>query len=319
MSQSFGHPPPVGNEARTAANQFLNNANAGLNRVWRWVLGGVFIILIWQGIGNIPLFVSCEYLKRVNLPAFTCEDFIIVGDSLIPQFVLSNYAFILGIIGVWIAIKLLHKKSLTQVTTGRTSFDYNRVLYAIWIGLCVYFAVFILEILVFKAELTYQAPNPWEYLTFFLFAIVLVPYQAGFEEIFFRGYLLQAFTLVGKNKAMLALASGVVFTIPHLLNPEPWAYGLIPYVISLVTVGAFLALMTLLDGGIELAVGYHAINNLFISLIANTEISVSQTPSLFVLPPVEYALLPGIMVQLVSYGVVFVIFNHKYKWINWRS
>ena len=31
--------------------------------------------------------------------------------------------------------------------------------------------------------------------------------------------------------------------------------------------------MTLLDGGIELAAGYHAMNNLFMGLVANTEVA----------------------------------------------
>ena len=105
----------------------------------------------------------------------------------------------------------------------------------------------------FQSEVRFQAPNIWEYLTYFLFAIVLVPYQAGFEEIFFRGYLLQRFMLLGRSKWFLVPVSAVVFVLPHLANPEPWAYGPIPYVLSLLLFGAF---VTLYDGGIDLAVGY---------------------------------------------------------------
>ena len=187
------------------------------------------------------------------------------------------------------------------------------------VGSCLYLAWFLVELFVFRADPRFQAPNPWEYLTFFLFAIVLVPYQAAFEEIFFRGYILQRLVLFSRNRLFLVLLSAILFVLPHLPNPEPWAYGVVPYVVSLLLIGSFLTLVTLLDGGIELAVGYHALNNLFISLVANTEVSALQAPSLFVVPVDRYELFPTILVELVMYGLAILVFNHKYNWFGRRS
>ena len=263
--------------------------------------------------------VACQYLRGAQTPNFSCDWVTISGDSLVPGFVLSSYPFIIGIIGVWLAVKLLHRKDLTHVVTGRASFDYNRTMYAILIGLILYSGWFLVGAVVFQDEIRFQGPNFWEYITFFLFAIVLVPYQAGFEEVFFRGYILQRFILFGWSKWVLVSASAVVFVLPHLLNPEPWAYGPAAYILSLLLFGAFVTAITLLDGGIELAVGYHALNNLFISLVSSTEVSVLQTPSLFVLPIEKYELFPGILVEVAIYGLAVLIFNLKYGWFRWRN
>ena len=146
-----------------------------------------------------------------------------------------------------------------------------------------------------------------------------MPYQAGFEEVFFRGYILQRFILLGRSKWFLVSASAVVFVLPHLLNPEPWAYGPVPYILSLLLFGAFVTLITLLDGGIELAVGYHAMNNLFIALVSTTEVSAVQTPSLFVVPIEKHELFEGILLEVVIYVLAVLIFNLKYGWFRWRN
>ena len=259
---------------------------------------------------------ACQYLRRARTLSFSCDGVTISGDSLVPGFVLSFYPFI---IGVWLAVKLLHRKDLTPVVTGRAGFDYNRTVYAIFIGLILHSGWFLVSVVVFQDEIRFQAPNIWEYLTFFLSAIVLVPYQAGFEEVFFRRYILQRFILLGRSKWVLVSASAVVFVLPHLLNPEPWAYGPVPYILSLLLFGASVTVITLLGGGIELGVGYHAPNNLFIALVSNTEVSAMQTPSMFVVPIEKYELFPGILIEVVIYALAVSIFNLEYRWVRWRN
>lgn len=266
-------------------------------------------------IGAIPWLVACEYLRHSSTDNFSCDGNTISGDSAVPELVLGFYPFVIGIIGVWLAVRLLHRKSMTRVVTGRPTFDYNRVLFAMGVGACLYAALFLVELLVFQTEVSFQAPNPWEYLAFLLFAIVLIPYQAAFEEIFFRGYILQRLVLFSRNRAFLISLSAILFVLPHLPNPEPWAYGVVPYVVSLLLFGGFMTLTTVPDSGIELAVGYHALNNLFISLIANTPVSALQSPSIFLVPIESYELFPAIFTELVLYALALLAFNFKYRWI----
>ena len=55
-----------------------------------------------DGVGSIPYYVACGYLSSSTITEFSCGDFGIVGNSVIPNFVLNTYGFIIGIIGVWL-------------------------------------------------------------------------------------------------------------------------------------------------------------------------------------------------------------------------
>ena len=256
---------------------------------------------MWQAVGAIPFFTVCEYLQNIEITQFQCDGTQITGDSVLLDYLLSNYMFIIGIIGVWIAVRVLHKKTLTQVVIGRKTFDYNRVVYAIWVGFLLHSALLILDVLFIHTEITFRSPSFSEYITFFLFAVVLTTYQAGFEEIFFRGYLLQGLSLIARNRVVITIVSSVLFVLPHLANPEPFEYGFAPYATSLFMFALFMTVIVLVDGGIELAIGYHALNNLWIGLIANTEVTALQTPSLLIVPIERYAMFPDVPVQLIVY------------------
>ena len=298
---------------------FLSNARRGLNHWPRWLLGILLVLFMWQAVGAIPFFTVCEYLQNIEITQFQCDGTQITGDSVLLDYLLSNYMFIIGIIGVWIAVRVLHKKTLTQVVTGRKTFDYNRVVYAIWVGFLLHSALLILDVLFIHTEITFRSPSFSEYITFFLFAVVLTTYQAGFEEIFFRGYLLQGLSLIARNRVVITIVSSVLFVLPHLANPEPFEYGFAPYATSLFMFALFMTVVVLVDGGIELAIGYHALNNLWIGLIANTEVTALQTPSLLIVPIERYAMFPDVPVQLIVYIVFLVILNKKYKWFTWKT
>ena len=298
---------------------FLSNARRGLNRWPRWLLGILLVLFMWQAVGAIPFFTVCEYLQNIEITQFQCDGTQITGDSVLLDYLLSNYMFIIGIIGVWIAVRILHKKTLTQVVTGRKTFDYNRVVYAIWVGFLLHSALLILDVLFIHTEITFRSPSFSEYITFFLFAVVLTTYQAGFEEIFFRGYLLQGLSLIARNRVVITIVSSVLFVLPHLANPEPFEYGFAPYATSLFMFALFMTVIVLVDGGIELAIGYHALNNLWIGLIANTEVTALQTPSLLIVPIERYAMFPDVPVHLIIYIVFLVILNKKYQWFTWKT
>ena len=279
----------------------------------------MLVLFMWQAVGAIPFFTVCEYLQNIEITQFQCDGTQITGDSVLLDYLLSNYMFIIGIIGVWIAVRVLHKKTLTQVVTGRKTFDYNRVVYAIWVGFLLHSALLILDVLFIHTEITFRSPSFSEYITFFLFAVVLTTYQAGFEEIFFRGYLLQGLSLIARNRVVITIVSSVLFVLPHLANPEPFEYGFAPYATSLFMFALFMTVIVLVDGGIELAIGYHALNNLWIGLIANTEVTALHTPSLLIVPIERYAMFPDVPVQLIVYIVFLVILNKKYQWFTWKT
>ena len=302
---------------QTPVDRFFAAASTGLTQWWRWVLGVIVAVFIWQIatlVLVLPVGFACLATEAdIDSPWLACANGA-ESAGIIPGFVLLNLGFLVGLIGIWIVVRRLHKKSLTQATTGRASFDYSRFLYAALVGLCVMIVIILAYRFILGVEVTLQSLNLWVYLPFVLIALVLTPIQASFEEVLFRGYIMQGLSLLTRNRLVLALVTAAIFTVPHLLNPEPFAYGFAFYILDIVSFGIVYAALTLLDGGIELAAGYHAINNLFLGLIANPDASALATPSLFVVNLSQAPLLAVYCVDVFSLVVVLVILNMKYRW-----
>lgn len=151
-----------------------------------------------------------------------------------------------------------------------------------------------------------------------LLSVLLIPFQAGFEEYFFRGYLMQGVGLLVKNRWIPLLFTSVVFGLVHAANPEieKLGYGLMVYYIG---VGLFLGVITLMDDGLELSLGFHISNNIFIALLITSSWSALQTPSLFKdfsEPSLETEVL---LPLLVFFPLLLYIFAKKYGWQNWKE
>ena len=309
--------PRSSGESVTPAARFFANAAQGSNQWWRWVLGLILIAAIWIGLGSIVLVLAgCAFLEATNVFGLSCPDGAVTGNgSLIAQLALAGMGFAVGLVGLWLVVRLVHKKPLLEVVTGRRSFDITRYLYAMLVALGVSLVTLVINSFVLRLDMTFRQPD-WEYLLFFVVAIILVPIQTGFEEVLFRGYILQGTMLLVRNRLVLAVISGVLFALPHLSNPEASSFGLLPYIVALVSSGFFFALVTLLDGGIELAVGYHAMNNLFLGLVANPEGSVIETPALFTVHLTGYDLFPNVLIDVLGFAVALLVLNRKYKWVK---
>lgn len=224
--------------------------------------------------------------------------------------IIFNAPFLMGMFGIWLALTKIHKKTFTQTITGRASFNYRRALFAALVGLCAGVLATLAHSLI-GIEIAFPAPDyVWVYITFALSAIVSIPIQAIFEETFYRGYIMQGIALLTRDKTLLALATAALFTLSHLANPDPRVNGFDLYILQIMSFGVFFAILTLLDGGIELAVGYHAANSLFMALIANPLIA---SPTLFASDTSQTAL-AVILVDIAAIALAFLILNMRYKW-----
>ena len=131
----MNQPSQSRSEDCSPADQFLNGAKSGVNRWWVWVLGILMILVIWQVIGSIPTLAACGFLKFAQLGDFTCDGAMIEGASSLPNFVLGISAFVIAMVGIWAVVRVLNKKPFAKVLTARPSFDLNRVLFAMLVGI----------------------------------------------------------------------------------------------------------------------------------------------------------------------------------------
>src|SRR5690606_39174638 len=147
--------------------------------------------------------------------------------------------------------------------------------------------------------------------------ILMVPLQTTAEELIFRGYLMQAFARWAKNRWVPLVVTSFVFGLMHISNPEIEKIGYI-LLIYYIGTGFFLGIMTLMDEGTELAIGFHAANNLVGALLITSDWSAFQTPSVFKDVSDPTKLLQIFVPLLIVYPIVLWIFAYKYKWNNWR-
>jgi hypothetical protein len=83
--------------------------------------------------------------------------------------------------------------------------------------------------------------------------------------------------------------------------------------------GLFLGVLTLMDEGMELALGFHAANNLVSALLVTSDWSAFQTHSIFKDIAEPQAGLDVILPVLVIYPILLFIFSKKYQWNNWKE
>jgi membrane protease YdiL (CAAX protease family) len=155
-------------------------------------------------------------------------------------------------------------------------------------------------------------PNLAAFVPFALLALVFVPIQTTAEEVFFRGYIVQGASLISTNFLFLAVASGVLFMLPHLANPGMDS-GFLLVLLYHFGFGAFLAWISLSDGTLELAIGAHAANNLFGAIVLGFEGSALGTPSLFLTDRFvpAFSLIQFLATAALFYLVIFVLLKRR--------
>jgi hypothetical protein len=79
--------------------------------------------------------------------------------------------------------------------------------------------------------------------------------------------------------------------------------------------------MTLMDEGLELALGFHAANNMFTALLVTSDWSALQTDALltYIVDPEKIAFSEIAGPVLIIYPILLFILSKKYGWTNWKD
>jgi hypothetical protein len=145
-----------------------------------------------------------------------------------------------------------------------------------------------------------------------LVSIIFIPFQAAFEEILFRGYLMQGFTVMAKNRWFPLIMTSVLFGLMHSLNPEVKDFGFLSMMPQYIAFGLIFGVLTVLDDGIEASMGAHAANNIFLCVMVTNRSSALQTNALFVqLNVAPWLELAGLVVS----GIIFIFILYRiFRW-----
>ena len=79
-----------------------------------------------------------------------------------------------------------------------------------------------------------------------------------------------------------------------------------------ISAGLALGIMTIMDDGLELALGLHAATNIYGALIVSYEGSAIQTDSIFKTSEIDSVLM--LIISLVAFGIFIFVAFKKYNW-----
>jgi hypothetical protein len=265
--------------------RYLDLALLGCNDWWRYALGVSAIVLFWLVLGYLPLFV----LPHKSL------------DDLFVAFVVVNFSMLMMLAGLAIATKWIHRRPLSTLVTPEPRIDWRRMVHAaaVWAAFSAISTV--VEQLVYPGRY-HLSFDPQRFFVFAVLVVVLTPIQSATEELVFRGYVAQGLSRLGWQPALIAIASSALFAAPHLMNPEVRHYGVAVMAANYFAIGMVLSVVALRDGRLELAIGLHAANNMFLALAASYEDSVLPSAAIVTAREVD----PWFsLVSIVAGGALF--------------
>ncbi|KAA1245473.1 CPBP family intramembrane glutamic endopeptidase [Aquimarina sp. RZ0] len=298
---------------------YIEQAFKSKNDWWRYLVGIIMVFTGWQVIGIIPLSVVA-FAKSEGLQDFIKKaetSFMESGINANLFLVLVIFSFAMGLLGVWFAVRFIHEQKFKKLTTSRNAVDWSRIWFSFLLVVGVNSVLFVIGYFV-EPEIYVWNFKVIPFLLLFLIAIFLLPLQTSFEEYLFRGYLMQGLGVMTKNKWVPLIFTSVTFGLLHGLNPEVEKLGNIMMVFYIGT-GFLLGIMTLMDDGMELALGFHAANNIIAAILVTTDWSAFQTDALFVDISEPSAGFDIILPIIIQYPLIILVLAKKYKWSGWKN
>ena len=141
------------------------------------------------------------------------------------------------------------------------------------------------------------------------------PFQTSFEELTFRGYLMQGSYLLFNNKWAALVLTSVIFGLMHSANPEVEAFGAWVALPQYIIMGFLLGYVAIKDNGMELSLGIHVANNILSAITFTSDSSTLQTHALFRDLAPSSSWMDSVVILIAA--LVFVwICNRKYKFMT---
>ena len=298
--------------ATNKSTSFLTDFSAD-KRPFGFYLIGSLVIILFSFLGQVPMLLFFSEDAVPSNDPFSYFSHLDSNLTLLLFLIPSLIAFF----GFLFVIKYIHKQSLQSVTTGRNFIDVKRIIFGF-----VFWGI--LSVVIFGCSLfLFPEDYQWNFelqpfLTMFIIASLLIPFQSALEEWIFRGYLMQGFATMTRSRLLSLLLTSIIFGCLHIFNPEidKLGYGLLAYYIGS---GLFFGIISLMDEGIELAIGIHVANNLVTAILVTASWTAFQTASLY-----KDISTPNLMTELslsllLIYPLSIFVLARKYGWKNWKE
>ena len=263
------------------------------------------------------LLMVVNYVLSVGVDTSVIIDQTISTFGVNGAFIILVIPLSIGLFVVWFWVKFVQGQSIKSLTTGRSKVDWKRIFLSFFLWSTI---TIVMTLIAY-----YTAPEnfiwnfkPLKFLIFLCIALVLLPLQTSFEEYLFRGNLMQGLALVTKSRLVALLIPAILFGLMHMANPEVGKIGPI-IMIYYIGTGLFLGILTLMDDGLELALGFHAANNLIGALLVTADWTAFQTHSIFKDVSEPSGGFEIMLPIFIIFPLLLILFSKIYKWDNWKE
>jgi len=293
----------------------LERALDGQNSFWKYLAMTLILFLGVSTIGSFPLIITMiVHIIKNGIPDIisgNITDLSSYGITGNTGFLLLLFTFLPMFFAFKWLVRPFHKRTLTETINGRSRLRKGRIGMGmlVWGGLM---AITLIIGLITSPE-NYQFQfHSGRFLLLLMITLLVLPFQSTFEEIFFRGYLSQGVAAATRSRWWTLIIISVAFGMMHALNPEVQEFGFWISMSNYILMGIVLGAVSILDDGIELAIGIHFINNAFIALFTTHSASVFQTDALFRVKEIDPV---GELIWMGGYAVVVILLFAKiYNW-----
>ncbi|MBI1223885.1 MAG: CPBP family intramembrane metalloprotease [Bacteroidetes bacterium] len=295
---------------------FLQIARQGKNDWWRYLIS-FFLIMIGILAGQMPIYIlllakgysEIEISEMAQTLNFESAG---IGQNATLFFMLL--AFVGGLVGLWMSVVFIHKKKFRWLITPFETLNWRKILFSFGLWM----------LLTICAELVMYALHPNNYVLHFqpdkfpgllLISLFIFPLQTSWEELTFRGYLMQGISLIVPVRWIPLVFTSALFGLLHIMNEEVSAFGIAPTMVYYIGTGLFLGIITLVDDSLELALGVHAATNIYSSLFVTFEASSLRTAAIFEMKSVDMTEM--LLAFFAIAAAYFWIVAGKFNWSNW--
>ena len=222
-----------------------------------WIILLAFIaMLIGQQLFALPGAILFIFTEVSFSEGFNTSDIMATLDSHPWIFLLINGGGTVGTILItYLLWRFINKGTLKQLGFRGSLKD---LWFGLFLGAISITLIFIL--LMATANVTLMNPLSSPQFSVFTLSFLIMFILVGVsEEMFFRGYIMSTMASRGNNKWVIYVASALIFSIAHGLNPNVSILGLV----NIALVGILFAYMFDATNSLWLPIGYHITWNFF--------------------------------------------------------
>ena len=259
---------------------FLDNASEGSNSWWKYLLTVLMSLVGGSLVAGIIMGILLVVLSIFSSGGIANIYYFITSalSSPFSLVILVGISYTLSYLFFYICLRFIHHKHLLKVINTVSGVRWKLLFKGLILWALILFIFSLPDLIINPGsyQITYNSGN---FLILLVICLLVFPLQASFEEILFRGYLMQGFSLISKKPWIPLLITSLLFGIVHFFNGTSLTSDL-SIVASTFVVGMMLGILALADNGIESAMGVHIANNLYVALFFNsTDSGLQGLPS----------------------------------------